>query len=91
MIKRVHVLISGDVIGVGFRAWTDRAAVGLGLTGWVKNAGYKTVEAVFEGPEEKLKEMVALCRKGPEVSWVEQVTEEWGEGTGEFLEFDIKY
>jgi len=36
MIKRVHVIISGRVQGVFFRAETKRVADSLGLKGWVK-------------------------------------------------------
>ena len=52
MLTRVHVAIYGDVIGVGFRAWTVRNAKELGLTGWVRNIE-KGVEAVFEGEKKK--------------------------------------
>lgn len=71
----VHVIISGRVQGVWFRAWTQKTAQGLGLTGWVRNRSDATVEAVFCGPEEVVTKMVALCHKGPvlaRVSGVEQ-------------------
>ncbi len=89
-MMRAHVFIYGDVIGVGFRAWTLRNAKKLGLTGWVRNAGRRTVEALFEGPKEKLEEMVNLCHKGPEVSFVEKVDVKWEEATNEFITFDIR-
>jgi len=87
---RVHVFIFGDVIGVGFRAWISHRAKNLGLTGWVRNAPVGIVEAVFEGPKEKVEEMIELCRKGPEVSWVEKIETKWEEATGEFISFDIR-
>lgn len=88
-MKRANVLIFGDVIGVGFRAWTVKNARELGLTGWVRNREDKTVEAVFEGEEEKVKEMIELCKKGPEVAWVEKVEVKWEETTGKFDGFKI--
>lgn len=90
MNKRVHVFIHGDVVGVGFRAWTIRNAEKLGIKGWVRNFGIKTVEAVFEGGKKELEEMIDLCRMGPEVSWVEKVDLEWEKYTGEFMNFEIR-
>ena len=73
MVKRINVLIYGDVTGVGFRAWTLRQAQDKQLTGWVRNADMDKVEAVFEGESEKVNEMIELCKKGPDVGWVEKV------------------
>lgn len=96
--KRGHLFIYGDVVGVGFRSWTVRNAESLDLTGWVRNA-YKAVypersrrvEALFEGEEEKLKEMVERCHSGPSAAWVEKVNVKWEEATGEFEGFEIRY
>lgn len=72
--KRVHVIVRGWVQGVGFRAGCARKANALGLTGWVRNRGDGSVEALFEGPAEAVDEMIAWCHHGPigaEVSSVE--------------------
>lgn len=91
MNKRAGVFIHGDVIGVGFRAWTQRLAWSKQLNGYVRNVDHKTVEAVFEGPEDKVKQMVELCHDGPEVAWVEKVDVKWEEATGEFEGFEMRY
>ena len=57
--------ISGRVQGVFFRMETMRAAHRIGVKGWVKNMRDGRVEAVMEGPESKVDEMAAWCRKGP--------------------------
>ena len=88
-MKRAHLFIIGDVVGVGFRAWTVRNAKELGLVGWVRNANHNTVEAVFEGEEEKVKEMIERCKKGPEVAWVEKVDVKWEKAKNEFDGFKI--
>jgi len=78
-VKRVRVLVSGDVQGVGFRWSTRDEAAGRGLNGWVRNLADGRVEAVFEGPPGDVDEMVAWCRRGPRwatVSRVEVVEEE---------------
>lgn len=60
-----HVVISGRVQGVGYRAWTEQAAAGRCLRGWVRNRRNGTVEAVFIGPEAAVAAMIAACREGP--------------------------
>ena len=56
--ERFHVRITGRVQGVFFRDSTREKAEELGLSGWVKNVP-DGVEAVFEGPPEKIREAVA--------------------------------
>lgn len=91
-MNRVHVFITGDVIGVGFRAWILRQAQDFQLTGWVKNVfePIKGVEAVFEGKKENVEKMIELCKKGPEVSWVENVEVTSEQSTGSFDGFTIR-
>jgi acylphosphatase len=73
-VKRVHVVISGLVQGVSFRAYCQRQAVALGITGWVRNRWDGSVEALFEGPAAAVDAMVRWCHHGPpaaEVTGVE--------------------
>ena len=72
----VRVRIEGRVQGVWFRAWTAEQAQALGLAGWVRNRRDGSVEAVFAGPEQAVREMVARCRRGPPAARVERVREE---------------
>ena len=88
---RKHVLISGMVQGVFFRYETRERAQSLGLTGWVRNCRGGGVEAVFEGEEFAVDDMVAWCHKGPasaHVSKVDVTTEQY---TGEFDSFSVTY
>jgi acylphosphatase len=89
-ISRVHLKISGYVQGVYFRASTVQRAQTLGLTGWVKNCLDGSVEAVAEGPVDKIDELIAWCRKGPAGARVQEVAVEWQVAAGEFREFSIK-
>ena len=71
-----RVTIRGRVQGVGYRAWVEYQARGLGLQGWVRNRRDGSVEAVFEGAEEAVADMIASCRNGPPSARVDEVTEE---------------
>jgi acylphosphatase len=70
---RRRVVASGDVQGVFFRDATQREASARGVAGWVRNRSDGTVEAVFEGPEEAVSELVDFCRAGPGSARVEHL------------------
>ena len=73
MKKQIHVIISGRVQGVWFRASTKEKADQLGLAGWVKNTNDGKVEAIFEGEEKLVQEMLNWCHRGPQLANVENV------------------
>ncbi len=83
---RVRVLVRGSVQGVGFRYETVSRATSLGLGGWVRNRPDGAVEAVFEGPSDRVDSMVGWCRRGPSGAHVEDVetTHEPPQGEREF-------
>lgn len=98
IMKRIHLLIFGDVQGVGYRAWTRKQARELRVVGWVKNlpaseAGRedKAVELIAEGQQDKLEELVKRCGRGPDVAWVEKVDVTWLPATDEFSVFEVLY
>jgi len=74
---QLHCLIKGRVQGVCFRYNTKKVAEDLGIDGWVKNNSDGSVEALFEGSELKLLEMLSFVKKGPFGSRVTKVTENW--------------
>jgi acylphosphatase len=71
----VRVRIRGRVQGVWNRGWTVDQARRLGLSGWVRNRGDGSVEAVFSGPEHVVRAMIAVCRQGPPAALVRELTE----------------
>ena len=73
MKVNVHVLIFGRVQGVWFRASTKQKAEELGLKGWVRNIDDDCVEAVFQGDEKKVNEMITWCHHGPPLANVKKV------------------
>lgn len=72
-MKRVRVVASGRVQGVFYRATCARLARRLGLGGSVRNLPDGRVEAVFEGPESLVDEMVDWSRSGPDLALVERL------------------
>ena len=75
-MNAVHVLIRGQVQGVGYRAWTVREAQKRRLTGWVRNRADGAVEALFCGEDEAVQAMIAACRAGPRMSQVREIVAE---------------
>lgn len=82
-MKRAHVRVSGSVQGIGFRFSTQSRARSLGVAGWVRNLYDGTVEAVFEGDDERVESMVDWCRRGPAGAIVTGVEIAWEQPTGE--------
>lgn len=73
MIKKVRLIISGRVQGVGFRFWVNGKVKELGLNGWVRNLETGQVEVVLEGEESLVKKMVKECKQGPMLARVDKV------------------
>ena len=64
-IVRAHVRVKGRVQGVGFRAHVEYGARQIGgLTGWVRNVGWKTVEAIAEGERENVERFIEMMKQG---------------------------
>ncbi|MDQ0314747.1 acylphosphatase [Amorphus orientalis] len=71
--RSVHVVISGVVQGVGYRAWLSQLADAYELGGWVRNRLTGEVEAVLSGPSEVVAEVLRECHKGPRGARVSSV------------------
>lgn len=79
MTTRKRVLVSGRVQGVFFRDTCRQRAQEAGVSGWVTNRADGRVEAVFEGDEDSVREMVEWCHHGSgpaDVFEVEVIDEE---------------
>lgn len=74
MNRAVKIIIVGRVQQVGYRHWTDRHAREMGLDGWVRNLRDGSVEALFSGSAEKVKNMIELCFEGPRLAKVIDIT-----------------
>lgn len=69
----IHILVSGDVQGVGFRQFVKYQARKLNVNGWVKNLPSGKVEGMFIGERNNLNNLVEFCRKGPFLAKVTDV------------------
>lgn len=89
-MRRVHILIKGRVQGIFFRAGIEERAKKLKIKGYVKNV-QDGVEAVFEGSDEKVKDILEFCAVGPKGAKITgiDITEEPFQD--EFDTFTIEY
>ena len=67
------LFISGRIQGVGFREWTRRQALRLGVTGWVRNETDGTVSCECYGTMEALEAFTQALRKGPPLARVDKI------------------
>lgn len=72
----IHLIISGRVQGVNYRAATRDMANRLSLTGWVRNTPDGNVELTATGSDPHLQQLIAWCRRGPPLADVTAVNEE---------------
>jgi acylphosphatase len=71
--RRAHVVVTGRVQGVFFRASCVREASARGLAGWVRNRRDGSLEAAFEGDPDAVAALVRWCRAGPPGASVDEV------------------
>jgi len=70
---RKELIITGKVQGVGFRYFTKNNATYLDVNGWVRNLRNGDVEAVLEGEESRVNEMMEKLKSGPITARVDSV------------------
>jgi len=90
-MKRIKLIIKGRVQGIFYRKITQKTAISLGIIGYVRNLPDGSVEVVAEAPEQKLKELIGFCRKGPERAVVTNIQIQFSEPKNEFTTFSIRY
>ncbi len=83
-----HFYVTGKVQGVWFRANTQKEAIKLGVTGWVKNLPDGRVEVMVCGTGEQVSQMEAWLLHGPERACVQDLQAE-ETSCQQFAKFEI--
>ncbi len=89
MNQGIHIVVSGVVQGVGYRAWTQRTARELGLVGWVRNLEDGRVEIYAAGDPDAVLDLSLLCHEGPRGAMVRQVMSRLAPVEPELMGFEI--
>lgn len=87
--RRLQVLYSGRVQGVGFRYQVRQVAAGYEVTGFVRNLPDGRVELVAEGATDELKsfqQAIRECGLGP---LIRDEAESWCDAAGDCRGFEI--
>ena len=83
----VRITITGRVQGVGFRESMRAVAQALEINGWVRNCEDGSVEAVTQGDEFAIEQLVAWCHNGPPGANVKFVNADLVESSETFIAF----
>ena len=89
-MEQIHLIISGIVQGVFYRASCQKVAVGLNLKGWVRNLPTGEVELLVQGEKANLQDFIEWCKKGPTYAKVSDVKIEWQNCLEKFETFVIR-
>ena len=88
--KRLNLVISGKVQGVGYRYSVKLKAESLGIRGYVKNQHDGSVFVTAQGDTSAVENFVEWCYKGPPTAFVRDIEKISGT-TEAFHDFSILY
>jgi len=90
-LVRAHIIVSGRVQGVGYRAFAARVAGQRGLLGGVRNLDDGRVELDVEGKKVVIEALMHELKIGPPAARVTKIETEWSTATERFSGFNIWY
>ncbi len=73
-MKTYNIIVTGTVQGVFFRETSDEMAKALDINGTVRNLKTGEVEIFAQGADERIKEFIEWCKRGPQSSKVEDLS-----------------
>ncbi len=85
-----HIIVRGDVQGVGFRYYAQKNALLCGVNGWVRNKADGSVEAEAEGDEANIAAFIGALKKGSPYSIVESVDIRKIDETAGYRTFEVR-
>jgi acylphosphatase len=86
-----EILVEGRVQGVGYRAFVERRASALGLSGWVMNLADGRVHVYVEGDRTVIDTLLRDLAQGPLLSRVERTDVRWSAPRGDLATFDVRF
>lgn len=89
-MKRVHLMIHGDVHGVSFRYYTRKKAQELELVGFVRNVP-EGIEIVAQGEDRNVGILIDFCKRGPSSARVEDVEIVEEKPKDDFKNFEVRF
>ena len=89
-IKRQHLIISGRVQGVSYRASACEMANRLAINGWVRNLPDGQVEMLIQGEDLHVDQMIQWAQQGPRFADVSNVVVTEHSPADDFNSFSIR-
>lgn len=89
-LRKVELVISGEVQGVGFRYFVYHRARQLGVVGWVRNLPDGRVQVTAEGDRGLLDSFIEELKVGPRMASIREVAVKWSDAAGEYRSFEVQ-
>ena len=90
-LKHAHLLVQGQVQGIGYRFFALKTARIVGVSGWVKNLPTGEVELEAEGEDTAIKQYIQTLRTKHPWAQIDNVAVNWLPYEGKFQDFKIVY
>lgn len=91
MLKKMEIIVSGRVQGIGYRAYALKQAEQHNIKGSVRNLHDGRVKVIAAGTEEDMKEFIKKLKKGPVFSLVRDIQVNDIESSKDYQDFRIEY
>lgn len=91
MVKKIEIVVGGNVQGVGYRAHAVRNARLLNISGSVKNLYDGRVKVIASGEEENIRRFIETLQSGPLRAFVSELECREFDNETEYNGFDIEY
>lgn len=88
--REAHVVVTGKVQGVFFRASTRQVAADCGVCGYVRNLPDRSVEAVLQGERGEVEKVIEFMGEGPPGALVTGIRVDWREPSADYRGFDVR-
>lgn len=90
LMKRVKIIVNGDVQGVFYRYYAKKEAKKLKLLGWCRNEADGSVFIIVEGDSQSVDKFIKWSKIGSPLASVDEVLISEEKPTGQEKEFEIR-